>query len=290
MKACPYCGKEYPDDATVCAIDQERLDPPPSPIVQSSHTAPSEVADGSATIPKDDSNLVFPEYQWSARDGWKFFGMTVVFAVLWYVITGALYRRFDRFYHWRWGPVGCLVMALIYAGIRLLLAGYFGRTESFASFCKAVGLDRKPSEYAWFGVAAALGIRLFGHIMLASGLAKGYSTYDLLAFKHFHGSGRFLFLVPLLLAPFWEEAVNRGFLYKALRGSYSVPVGMALMVGYTCWTHRDQYFHSVLAAFDLSVLTLVQCYLREKSDNLWDCIFCHLAFNGSLLLFLGGLY
>lgn len=26
MKSCPYCGKEYPDDATVCSIDQQRLD------------------------------------------------------------------------------------------------------------------------------------------------------------------------------------------------------------------------------------------------------------------------
>ena len=25
MKTCPYCGKEYPDDATVCAVDQTPL-------------------------------------------------------------------------------------------------------------------------------------------------------------------------------------------------------------------------------------------------------------------------
>ncbi len=25
MKTCPYCGKEYPDDATVCAIDGRAL-------------------------------------------------------------------------------------------------------------------------------------------------------------------------------------------------------------------------------------------------------------------------
>jgi uncharacterized RDD family membrane protein YckC len=26
MKKCPYCGKEYPDDATICAIDEYALD------------------------------------------------------------------------------------------------------------------------------------------------------------------------------------------------------------------------------------------------------------------------
>jgi hypothetical protein len=34
---------------------------------------------------------------------------------------------------------------------------------------------------------------------------------------------------------------------------------------------------------DLSLLTLVQCYLREKSQSIWDCILCHFAFNASSL-------
>ena len=25
MKKCPYCGKEYPDDATICAVNQQPL-------------------------------------------------------------------------------------------------------------------------------------------------------------------------------------------------------------------------------------------------------------------------
>lgn len=286
MKACPYCGKEYPDGAAVCAIDQYPL---ASPLlaVAPAIVAPAARAEAD-TNRKDDRDLMYPEYRWSQRDAWKFLGMTMVFGYLWYVVMGALYGRFNYFYHWRWGPVGYSVMALIDAGICILLAAYFGRTESFAAFFKAVGLDRKPSDYVWLGVVAALGIRLIGHIVLASGLVKGYSPYDLLAFKYFRGSGRFLFLMPVLLAPFWEEAVNRGFLYKAFRGSYSVPISMAFIIGYTCWTHWNQYSHSIVAVFDLSALTVVQCYLREKSDSLWDCILCHLAYNGSLL-FVGGL-
>ena len=29
VKTCPYCGQEYPDDATVCSIDLQSLDPEP---------------------------------------------------------------------------------------------------------------------------------------------------------------------------------------------------------------------------------------------------------------------
>jgi membrane protease YdiL (CAAX protease family) len=270
----------------VCAIDQQTLNPPTTDFAQI--TVGRAAGADAPTTSRDNSDLVFPEYRWSQRDAWKFLGMTMVFGSLWYVVTGALYSRFPNFYQWRRGPLGFLMMDLIYAGIHITLAAYFGRTESFSSFCKAVGLDRKPSNYVWFGLVAAFGIRLFGHILLASGLLKGYTAYDLRAFRHTQGSERYLFLLPLLLAPFWEEAVNRGFLYKAFRGSYSVRISMALIVGYTCYTHRDQYFHSVPAVIDLSALTVVQCWLREKSDCLWDCISCHLAFNGSLL-FMGGL-
>lgn len=33
MKRCPYCGKEYPDDATVCAIDQTPFEEIPAETV-----------------------------------------------------------------------------------------------------------------------------------------------------------------------------------------------------------------------------------------------------------------
>jgi hypothetical protein len=36
MKKCSYCGKEYPDDATVCAIDGQPLEPivpPPTGVL-----------------------------------------------------------------------------------------------------------------------------------------------------------------------------------------------------------------------------------------------------------------
>ena len=51
MKKCPYCGKEYGDDATYCAMDQSPLDPsgksaqtedPPEAGVDQSIVQPSE--------------------------------------------------------------------------------------------------------------------------------------------------------------------------------------------------------------------------------------------------------
>jgi len=169
--------------------------------------------------------------------------------------------------------------------VELFAVLYFARTETFVSLCKAVGLDRKPSNLAWFGVVAALGIRFFGHLILIFGWSKGVRDYDILAFKSTFGPERYFYLGPLLLlAPLFEESMFRGFLYKAFRGSCSIVISMIFIVVWIAYTHWSQYSISWIAALDLSMLTILQCYLREKSDSLWDCIFCHMAFNGSLLV------
>lgn len=281
MKQCPYCGKEYPDETTVCAIDAQ-------PLVGETGTTEGQKTDAPASAAQPIQ--LWPDYRWTQRDAWKFIGMMLVFDVVWYFGSTIPYTFIPHFYDWRWGPFGYGTMRIIYAGLSLLTVAYFARTDTFASFWKAVGLDRKPSDYVWFGVAAALVIRLAGHMVLKLGWAKGVSNYGLSAFKHGHGPTRYLFLFPVLFAAFWEEPMMRGFLYKAFRGSHSAPTATLLIVGYTAFTHWNQYGHSGLAVVALSTLTIVQCALREKSDSLWDIILCHLVYNGSSLIIGGYLW
>ena len=277
MKRCRYCGNEYPDDATICFIDGESLPSnDPQPALSGEQTQGQiEAAD------KNVPDLTFPDYQWSARDAWKCIGMILVFEIVFFFISSPLFLHFPGL--WRSGP-GYFFKSILHSTICLLVAAYFARTESLASFWKGFGLNRKPSDYVWFGVVTGLIIRFFGHFLLIHGWGKGVFNYGIISFENTHGLERYFFLAPsLLLAPLFEESIYRGFLYRAFRGSYSMRVSMALIVAWTANTHWPYYSHSLLAAFDLSMLTIVQCYLREKSDSLWDCIFCHMAFNASLL-------
>jgi membrane protease YdiL (CAAX protease family) len=283
MKKCPYCGNEYPDDATNCAIDNELL------LDNSPQLVTAEKKEAEAAPKKEEPYIVFPDYKWSARDAWKCVGMILVFGFLWDLIVVGMDWHFLGFYNWRESnPFGRCLMAIIYYAIGLLTAAYFARTETLENFWKGFGLNCKPSNYVWFGVVMALAIRFFGHFILIHGWSKGVSTYEIKLFEQTFGSERFFLLFPLVLfAPLFEESINRGFLYKAFRGSYPIGISTTLIIAWTAFNHWPQYSHSWIAALDLSALTIVQCYLREKSASLWDCIICHFTFNVSLLFVSG---
>jgi membrane protease YdiL (CAAX protease family) len=301
MKRCPYCGTEYPDDASVCAIDRqplpENISHPPPASGQIIDPTQGAADDGAVppqgqmeTTDKNIPYLTFPDYRWTARDAWKCLGMFLALELITGMFLSVLDWKLHGFYRWRGGGFGHFVVRVSLYSLQLLVAAYFARTEKLAAFWKGFGLDRKPSDYAWFGVTTAVIIRLLGHVIIVQGWGKGVSNHDISAFRYTPGFEKYFFLAPLLLlAPVFEESINRGFLYKAFRGSYPIGFSVALIVAWTAWTHSEQYFHTWVAVVDLSLLTLVQCYLREKSDSLWDCILCHLAYNGSGL-FIDGVF
>jgi membrane protease YdiL (CAAX protease family) len=280
MKKCPYCGREYPDDTTVCLIDRESLPDNDPQLPLSGGPMVDALPD------KDGPYLTFPDYQWSARGAWKCLGIILILDTVLFLVIDGVGSRIPVFNTWHGSGFGYFSTSVLHFAIYVLTAAYFARTETLAAFLKGFSLDRKPSNYAWFGVIMALIVRFFAHFMLINGWGKGVSNHKYIAFKHTLGFERYFFLLPaLFLAPFFEELINRGFLYKAFRGSYPMGIGMALIAAWTAISHWPYYSHSLLAAFCLSMITIVQCYLREKSDSLWDCILCHFTFNASLLFF-----
>jgi len=217
MKKCSYCGEEYPDDATVCAIDSQLL-------INSS----SQLAAGDEQKFKTAAYLKFPEYKWSARDAWKSIVMLVIFA---FIMTGVNHLFYSAFPVFAKSGPGSFLRSLLHYFVGLFAVVYFARTETLATFWKGFGLDRKPTELVWVGIVLALVIRFAGHFLRSAGLGTGVHNYELSAFRHTVGAQRYFFLLPaILLAPLFEECIYRGFLYKAFRGSYTIAVSIILIV------------------------------------------------------------
>lgn len=274
MKKCPYCGKKYSDEMEFCLVDSEplrELAGNPSPPL-AADTDKQEV---------EKSYVAFPNYKWFARDAWKCLGMLLVFELVIGLFLAGLDSTLPVFHRWHRTGYGYLSARILYVAIDLLAVAYFARTDSPAIFARSVGMNRKPTDFVWFGIAFALALRILTHFLYANGWAKGYATPSLLGASHAVGMERYFYLSSPLLAAFYEEPIMRGFLYKAFRGSYTISTSVLLILAITACNHWSQYSHSAVAAISLSSLTIVLCALREKSKSLWDCIICHLVFNAS---------
>jgi membrane protease YdiL (CAAX protease family) len=227
------------------------------------------------------SGAIDSDNLWLAKDAWKCLGMFVLFEFIIAAVWRAIGIAFPGSRYFFGTGAGHLVSSIVNNAVQILNVLYFARTESWQSFEKAFGLVKNVTRYTWFAVAMALVIRSVGHLIISSGLSRGATTTSIWGFAHSVGVERILYVAPALMAPFAEELYMRGFFYRAFRGSYSVMVSTLLILGITAITHFNQVHRSWIAAVDIGGITILQCFLRERTGNLWDCILCHLVFNAT---------
>jgi membrane protease YdiL (CAAX protease family) len=90
-----------------------------------------------------------------------------------------------------------------------------------------------------------------------------------------------VFLMLVVLVPFAEEMLFRGFLFKGVRSAFSFPV-TAIVVSILFAVAHGQ----LDVGLDVFALSLVLCYLREKTDSLWPGILLHALKNSIAFLLL----
>jgi membrane protease YdiL (CAAX protease family) len=263
---CAYCGRPNSTQATHCLECGTKL---VEPVTQEKEPSVPELPPPAAEI---------SETEWRARDAWKCLGMFLAFEMVVSLAHGAVSTLSPGFRHWSHSGYGHFLFAGVHYTIDILTMLYFARIGSKEVFLRTLRLAQPPSRYIWAGVVFTLAIRMAGHLMYLAGWAKSLTSSDAWGFRHTLGPERYLFLAPSLMAPFCEELYMRGFLYRAFRGSYSIYLSTLLIVAVVSLTHSNQFYHSWVAAVDLSALTVLQCFLRERG-NLRDCIASHLVFN-----------
>ena len=102
----------------------------------------------------------------------------------------------------------------------------------------------------------------------------GYSSPDGLVMV-------FVFVGLVLLAPFAEELLFRGFLFNAVRQMFGFWVSAGVVSLLFAVAHQQ-----LNVGIDVFVLSMVLCYLREKTHSLWPSIGLHVLKNFVAFMFL----
>ena len=93
----------------------------------------------------------------------------------------------------------------------------------------------------------------------------------------------YVFLSLVVLPPIAEEIMFRGFLFSSLRQKYRFRIAAVLTSILFGIAHLQFGSGAPLlwvAAIDTFVLSVVLCYLREKTNSLWSSIMLHAIKNG----------
>lgn len=158
----------------------------------------------------------------------------------------------------------------------------FAKVSSLGAFSRVFRLNRPPTPFGIWGLLFGLGIALAAMYLIRHGY-----TPDTVLSRSFRSAGSgvsVLLSVAGLVSPFFEEPMMRGFLYPAFRGSYRAVTSTMIVIAMGLLLHPDALSKPGVYTLLIISLNLALCLLRENSISLWDCIICHLAYNGTLAL------
>jgi len=135
--------------------------------------------------------------------------------------------------------------------------------------------------FALYFIGYALLLAMLTHLVPALNVSQKQD----LGFQNVSGGGSLLltFISLVILPPLVEETVFRGFVYTGLRGKLK-PLWAALLTSVLFASAHLQFGSGKpllwVAAIDTFSLSLVLCYLRQKTNSLWPGIMLHALKNG----------
>lgn len=162
--------------------------------------------------------------------------------------------------------------------VAVLIAVGFSRVRSVNDFKESFEFHPPSNRSAFVAVLIGAAIGMFAAIGSQSSVPHNRMV------ESFDPSDRGYLNIILLLAPFTEEVVLRGYLYKAFRQNYSPILSTIYILIFTVVLHLGPFSTSFIAAVSLLCLNIATCVLREKTGSLWNCVIAHLTYNVACIL------
>ncbi len=172
-----------------------------------------------------------------------------------------------------------IAVLVVVTGLFLVLSG-IPKDSRFITK-KTLGIQR---DLSWSDVGLGLAgyvIYFFAFVAITVALVKFFPAYNStqaqdLGFSALYGVDRLIgFIVLVIITPFAEELIMRGFLFGKLRESKMSFWPAAIVVSIMFGVAHGQWNVGV----DTLILSLVACYLREVTGTIWPGIVIHMAKN-----------
>ena len=197
-------------------------------------------------------------------------------AIFW-IQAGA--RSSPEFAHWLGTMWGVGFTVVIQGGLWLFIALWFSRVQAIRDFLEPVGLKKATDFSGWCAAWLAIGIAFIDHYGVSKGLTESSRQPHPIGYDTIGLAWCFFALKTIVIVPFYEEAVTRGFLYRAFRDSYGVLLSISLILAVSAYFHWGIVSRSPFSLGCLALLWILICVVRERTGSLWNCLLCHAVYN-----------
>ncbi|HLJ28738.1 MAG TPA: CPBP family intramembrane glutamic endopeptidase [Candidatus Angelobacter sp.] len=218
----------------------------------------------------------------------------VAFAVVSLVFIGGLAigvaHSLPRFHNV--SPVDLTQNALVLVSAQtvayLLVVGFMVqivRLKRRSDFFAAVSWNMPNSQTAIMALAGGAGLALFSFVFTF--LLSKWIPKSLPIDKYFHdaSSAYLLAMFGVIVAPFVEELLFRGFLYPALARPIGASASVLITAAAFAVMHQSQLAHAWVPLLWLFMVGVVLTTVRAKTKSVATSVLIHVAYNATIFVF-----
>ncbi len=181
-------------------------------------------------------------------------------------------------------PPGTFSVTVLGGLAAFLVVILLSRVRSLVGLLSLFEFQSLRRRLNYFVLVAGFVLGITGIFLTRVKMPHFAETYPLTKpFIHQLGPEKYLLTIILLVGPIFEEIIMRGFLYRAFRKSYGISASVFAMVLVATLTHFGIMTASPWTFLLLATLQVVLCIILESTNNLWNCIACHIVYNATLL-------
>ena len=219
------------------------------------------------TQPEQNPLLMVDEVPWGAREAW----LGVAFLAVWIGISAGLsFLLTDN------QPEAITGLSLILLELLLFIPVWWFVFHRFRAGWKELGF--RPFTWKDLGISCGLLVGIYAFMFIYGILLTAFHIepdINWIEIFQSQSSPGWLIVTAIVVAPFLEEILFRGFIFTGFRKKYGWVNAMLISAALFAVNHFQ-----IVGLITYFLLGCILAYLRHASKSLWPSIFVHMVING----------